>query len=290
MFADGSLHLDIRQVKVISERDECSMVNRVTQHFQETSAPAWGGAESKESNHPCVNASTLTMLTFRDFNTFPEQKQTDTLYILLLIGCVIEIKLCDLVGVTVLNNGFELEYNFDCDVLSSPAIDAIGVIPHMPASNCNFNTSGVGLGEFDIANYNLDVVFPAAIIAIENEIEIKYGSLTSHSQIHTNTTSTVTVLTVPNDFANCLETEVQACELCSLNMNAYNTGIDYIKQMFFMELILQYKIFSENNSPKFVFVVDNNRNVVNGIRGIVFLNHYFRTTTRFLLINIACDT
>ena len=235
IFTDRSVHHDIRKGKVISERDEWNMINRVTQHFQETSAPAWGGAESKELNHPCVNASTLTIPTFPD-NTFPEQKQPDIFNILLLIG----IKLCDLVGITVLNN--RLECNFDCDVSSSPLIDAIGAIPHMDASKCNFNTSSVGLGEFDISECDLDVVFPA-MITIENEIKYDNGSLTPHSQTYTQTPH-LTALTVPNELDSCFDTEVQACQLYVLNMDAYNTSIDYTKQMFLMEVMLQYKSFS----------------------------------------------
>ena len=117
----------------------------------------------------------------------------DSLFILLIIGCVIAVELCKLWEFCVLNNGiivgndcFEMKYELGCGyyyILLSIKIDtATGTL----ASTVHFNLIGIRSCHISrIRRHLFCVLSPsilAATISIECDNEMKYESGTSQTQ------------------------------------------------------------------------------------------------------------
>ena len=106
----------------------------------------------KESNHAYDMASGTKMTPTSSARSKPSlSRQTiSILFILTAIGCSISLtshKFCGFHNIfSVVFNGYQLEYDFDCDVSSSPTTDTI----HAFTLTTNFVDLCTGLRELDV--------------------------------------------------------------------------------------------------------------------------------------------
>ena len=151
----------------------------------ETSTSALSGASRKDWNNPCAKTSAASrILSERQLSTAQPALIMFILSILMVIEHIFELKspgFCDFKDDTNgFNNGIELEYDVECDTLSSPPSEAINDIPHTIATAFSSTPTGVGIRQTAVIGYDLIAALPvtttAETIPIRNKNEMKYES------------------------------------------------------------------------------------------------------------------
>ena len=150
---------------------------------------------SQDLNHHRHNANAALNTMSPDSSVRQYLMQNDIISILTLIGCIISFKYGEYDDFNhernVFDNAFklecELEYDFDCDVLSSPTVDTINTT----APAFNFCATGVASREFDILGFDLCAASSPTTIAatqgIKNENEMLHESGSLCGDAHTQT-------------------------------------------------------------------------------------------------------
>ena len=192
----------MREVKVEKEIEKWPLfMDRTCQQetsMNQTSTPAGDGRLIKDWNDPCTKANAApNRIPQRPSTTRKPSPMLSITFIMTVIGHVFELKsreFCDFNHETNdCNNGFELECELECGVLS-PGNKTIVAVSHTTAPAINFTPTGVGICETSVLGYDLINVLRPTSIQIpqgtKNENEIKNGSGRLWRHSGTATTST----------------------------------------------------------------------------------------------------